>query len=168
MNFEPTDRAKEFAQRLQAFVDERVYPVEREAGAEVVEELKAEARRRGLWNLFLPDAEHGPGLTNLEYAPLAEIMGRTRIASEACNCSAPDTGNMEVLHQFGSDDQKDRWLRPLLDGEIRSALRDDRARRGQLGRHEHRACASSATATTTSSTAASGGRPARCTRAAGS
>ena len=122
MNFEPTDRAKEFAQRLQAFVDERVYPVEREAGAEVVEELKAEARRRGLWNLFLPDAEHGPGLTNLEYAPLAEIMGRTRIASEACNCSAPDTGNMEVLHQFGSDAQKDRWLRPLLDGEIRSAF----------------------------------------------
>jgi acyl-CoA dehydrogenase len=122
MNFEPTARAKEFAERLQAFMDERVYPVEREAGPEVVEELKAEARRRGLWNLFLPDAEHGPGLTNLEYAPLAEIMGRTRIASEACNCSAPDTGNMEVLHQFGSDAQKERWLRPLLDGEIRSAF----------------------------------------------
>jgi acyl-CoA dehydrogenase len=122
MNFEPTDRAKEFAQRLQGFMDERVYPAEREAGPEVMEELKAEARRRGLWNLFLPDAEHGPGLTNLEYAPLAEIMGRTRIASEACNCSAPDTGNMEVLHQFGSDAQKDRWLRPLLDGEIRSAF----------------------------------------------
>jgi acyl-CoA dehydrogenase len=122
MNFEPTDRAKEFAQRLQAFMDERVYPAEREAGPEVMEELKAEARRRGLWNLFLPDAEHGPGLTNLEYAPLAEIMGRTRIASEACNCSAPDTGNMEVLHQFGSEAQKDRWLRPLLDGEIRSAF----------------------------------------------
>jgi acyl-CoA dehydrogenase len=122
MNFEPTDRAKDFAERLQAFMDERVYPVERGAGPEVVEELKAEARRRGLWNLFLPDAEHGPGLTNLEYAPLAEIMGRTKIASEACNCSAPDTGNMEVLHQFGSDAQKDRWLRPLLDGEIRSAF----------------------------------------------
>jgi acyl-CoA dehydrogenase len=122
MNFEPTDRAKEFAQRLQAFMDERVYPAEREVGPEVMDELKAEARRRGLWNLFLPDAEHGPGLTNLEYAPLAEIMGRTRSASEACNCSAPDTGNMEVLHQFGSDAQKDRWLRPLLDGEIRSAF----------------------------------------------
>ena len=87
-----------------------------------MEELKAEAQQRGLWNLFLPDDTHGAGLTNCDYAPLAEIMGRTKIASEACNCSAPDTGNMEVLHQFGSEDQKDRWLRPLLDGEIRSAF----------------------------------------------
>jgi acyl-CoA dehydrogenase len=88
----------------------------------IMEELKAEARRRGLWNLFLPDDEHGAGLTNCDYAPLAEIMGRTRIASEACNCNAPDTGNMEVLHQFASPEQKDRWLIPLLDGEIRSAF----------------------------------------------
>jgi acyl-CoA dehydrogenase len=88
----------------------------------VMEELKSEARRRGLWNLFLPDEEHGAGLSNADYAPLAEVMGRTAIAAEACNCSAPDTGNMEVLHQFGSEDQKDRWLRPLLDGEIRSAF----------------------------------------------
>ena len=88
----------------------------------IIEELKTEAQRRGLWNLFLPDDEHGAGLTNCDYAPLAEIMGRTRIASEACNCSAPDTGNMEVLHQFGTDEQKQRWLRPLLDGEIRSAF----------------------------------------------
>ena len=87
-----------------------------------MEELKAEARERGLWNLFQPHPEWGPGLTNLEYAPLAEIMGRSRIASEACNCSAPDTGNMEVLTMFGTAEQKDQWLRPLLDGEIRSAF----------------------------------------------
>jgi acyl-CoA dehydrogenase len=88
----------------------------------VMEELKAEARRRGLWNLFLPDEEHGAGLANLEYAPLAEVMGRTAIASEACNCSAPDTGNMEVLHQFGTPEQKAQWLEPLLEGEIRSGF----------------------------------------------
>ena len=134
MNFEPSDRAKDFAERLQAFMDERVMPAEktylqqlRESGEThfhppVMEELKAEARSRGLWNLFLPDEEHGAGLTNLEYAPLAEIMGRTKIAAEACNCNAPDTGNMEVLHQFGTDAQKERWLEPLLEGEIRSAF----------------------------------------------
>ena len=104
MNFEPSQRAKDFQQRLMAFMDESVYGAEEvyaqelaEAGSRhahppVMEELKAEARRRGLWNLFLPGAEHGAGLTNLEYAPLAEVMGRTRIAAEACNCSAPDTG----------------------------------------------------------------------------
>jgi acyl-CoA dehydrogenase len=134
MDFAHSPRAEEFRERLLGFMDEHVYPAEavyREqlqaagtahAHPPVMEELKAEARRRGLWNLFLPDEEHGAGLTNLEYAPLAEIMGRTAIASEACNCSAPDTGNMEVLHQFGSEEQKDRWLRPLLDGEIRSAF----------------------------------------------
>ena len=134
MNFEPSDRAKEHIERLEAFMDEHVMPAEsvylrqlRESGRQhfhppVMEELKEEARRRGLWNLFLPDPEHGPGLTNLEYAPLAEIMGRTKIAAEACNCNAPDTGNMEVLHQFGSAEQKERWLLPLLDGEIRSAF----------------------------------------------
>jgi acyl-CoA dehydrogenase len=134
MNFEPTDRAKDFAGRLESFMEEVVYPAEpvyREqllaSGQDhfhppVMEELKEEARSRGLWNLFLPDEEHGAGLSNLDYAPLAEIMGRTFIAAEACNCSAPDTGNMEVLHQFGSEEQKDQWLRPLLDGEIRSAF----------------------------------------------
>jgi acyl-CoA dehydrogenase len=134
MNFELSDRAKELSERLRAFMDESVYPAEkvyvqqlRESGQThfhppVMEELKAEARERGLWNLFLPDEEHGAGLTNLEYAPLAEIMGRTKIAAEACNCNAPDTGNMEVLHQFGSDEQKARWLEPLLEGEIRSAF----------------------------------------------
>jgi acyl-CoA dehydrogenase len=134
VNFEPSDRAKDYRERLLAFMDEHVYPAEavyleqlRASGEEhfhppVMEELKAEARRRGLWNLFLPDEEHGAGLSNLEYAPLAEIMGRTKIAAEACNCNAPDTGNMEVLHQFGSDAQKAAWLEPLLEGEIRSAF----------------------------------------------
>jgi acyl-CoA dehydrogenase len=134
MNFELSDRAEDFRERLQAFMDERVYPAEpvwveqlRSADtphvhAPVIEELKEEARSRGLWNMFLPDEEDGAGLSNCDYAPLAEIMGRTKIASEACNCSAPDTGNMEVLHQFGTPEQKEQWLRPLLDGEIRSAF----------------------------------------------
>ena len=137
MDFETSDRAREFADRLTSFMDERVLPAEpvwqqqvRESAARgqphchppVMEELKEEARSRGLWNLFLPDPDHGPGLSNLEYAPLAEIMGRTRIASEACNCSAPDTGNMEVLHQFGSPEQQEQWLEPLLAGEIRSGF----------------------------------------------
>jgi acyl-CoA dehydrogenase len=134
MDFDLSDRAKDFQERLLAFMDERVYPAEpiwaeqvREAQtphvhAPVIEELKDEAKRRGLWNLFLPDEEHGAGLSNRDYAPLAEIMGRTKIASEACNCSAPDTGNMEVLHQFGTEEQKARWLAPLLEGEIRSAF----------------------------------------------
>ena len=137
MNLELSPRAEELRERLLEFMDEKVMPAERvwleqvrESAARgsphchppVLEELKAEARSRGLWNLFLPDEEYGAGLTNVEYAPLAEIMGRTRIASEACNCSAPDTGNMEVLHQFGSDEQKARWLEPLLAGEIRSSF----------------------------------------------
>jgi acyl-CoA dehydrogenase len=134
MDFEPTRRSREFAERLNAFMDERIYPAEAVFGEQlrasgdphfdppVLEELKAEARERGLWNLFHPDPEYGPGLGNAEYAPLAEILGRSHIASEACNCSAPDTGNMEVLTQFGTDAQKEAWLRPLLDGEIRSAF----------------------------------------------
>ena len=133
-----------------------------------MEELKEEARSRGLWNMFLPDPDHGPGLSNLDYAPLAEILGRSVIASEACNCSAPDTGNMEVLALFGTDEQKEQWLQPLLDGEIRSSF----AMTEPGGRHRRTrrtsSCASSATATTTSSTAASGGSPTRCTRTAGS
>ena len=87
-----------------------------------MEELKAEARRRGLWNLFLPDTEHGAGLTNLEYAPVCEILGRNPLAPEATNCAAPDTGNMEILHQFGTPLQQEQFLRPLLDGEIRSCF----------------------------------------------
>jgi len=134
VDFELSERAKDFRERLLAFMEEKVYPAEpiwmeqtREltiprVQPPIVEELKQEARRRGLWNMFLPDEDEGAGLSNCEYAPLAEILGRTRIASEACNCSAPDTGNMEVLHQFGTPEQKERWLRPLLEGEIRSAF----------------------------------------------
>ncbi len=134
MDFEHTQRSRALAETLSAFMEEEVYPAEpvylqqlRDSGQAhfhppVMEELKTKARERGLWNLFLPDEDHGAGLTNVEYAPLAEIMGRTKIAAEACNCNAPDTGNMEVLHQFGSPEQKDRWLLPLLDGEIRSAF----------------------------------------------
>ncbi|HEV7492558.1 acyl-CoA dehydrogenase family protein [Baekduia sp.] len=135
MDFELTDRCKEHVERVEAFMDERIYPAEavyerqmREAGdphfhPPILEELKADAHARGLWNLFHPHEAWGPGLTNAEYAPLAEIMGRSaHLAPEAMNCSAPDTGNMEVLTLFGTEEHKERWLRPLLDGEIRSAF----------------------------------------------
>jgi acyl-CoA dehydrogenase len=135
MDFAPTDRCKDFSERLSAFMEEKIYPAEpvweeqiRASGEPhfhppILEELKEEARSRGLWNLFHPDPEYGPGLTYAEYAPLAEITGRAaHIAPEAVNCAAPDTGNMEVLTQFGTPEQKDQWLRPLLDGEIRSAF----------------------------------------------
>ncbi|MBM7170305.1 acyl-CoA dehydrogenase family protein [Streptomyces sp. G44] len=135
MDFAFDARTEELRAKLLAFMDEHVYPAEAVAEEQraalaspwdtpaVVEELKAEARRQGLWNLFLPDAEHGAGLTNLQYAPLAEITGRSpQLAPTALNCAAPDTGNMEVLAQFGSEEQKKRWLEPLLAGEIRSAF----------------------------------------------
>ena len=135
MDFELSQRCKDFQERLTAFMDERIYPAEQLYQAQmaaagdpnfhppILEELKAEARARGLWNLFHPHQPWGPGLRNAEYAPLAEIMGRSpHLAPEACNCSAPDTGNMEVLTLFGSEEHKARWLRPLLDGEIRSAF----------------------------------------------
>jgi acyl-CoA dehydrogenase len=135
MDFELSDRCKEFQERVQAFMDERIYPAEAVLAEEmaaagdphhhpqVIEELKEEARSRGLWNLFQPHEDWGPGLSNSEYAPLAEIMGRSVfIAPEAMNCNAPDTGNMEVLTLFGSEEHKEKWLRPLLDGEIRSAF----------------------------------------------
>jgi len=132
--FTVSDRARQYQTDLLDFMDKHVYPAEevyrqqmRAAGdphfhPPVMEELKAEARGRGLWNLFHPHPEWGPGLTNLEYAPLAEIMGHSHLASEATNCSAPDTGNMEVLTVFGSDEHKERWLKPLLAGEIRSGF----------------------------------------------
>ena len=137
MDFEFSDRCKELRERLLSFMDEHIYPNEsvyeeqlRESGQPhfhppIMEELKERARDQGLWNLFLPhEAPNGmaPGLRNIDYAPLAEIMGRSHIASEACNCAAPDTGNMEVLTLFGSEEQKERWLIPLLEGEIRSAF----------------------------------------------
>ncbi|MBY6410917.1 acyl-CoA dehydrogenase family protein [Rhodococcus sp. BP-252] len=132
--FERTDRAKKYESDLLEFMDSHIYPAEavyeeqmREAGdphaqPQILEDLKVEARRRGLWNLFHPHPEWGPGLTNLEYAPLAEIMGRSLLAPEACNCNAPDTGNMEVFTLFGSDEHKEKYLKPLLDGTIRSAF----------------------------------------------
>ncbi|MFE9403114.1 acyl-CoA dehydrogenase family protein [Streptomyces sp. NPDC006530] len=135
MDFAYDARTEELRSKLLAFMDEYVHPAEVTAHEQraqlaspwdtpqVVEDLKAEARRQGLWNLFLPDAEHGAGLTNLQYAPLAEITGRSpHLAPTALNCAAPDTGNMEVLAQFGTDEQKKRWLQPLLAGEIRSAF----------------------------------------------
>jgi acyl-CoA dehydrogenase len=132
--FEVDERGRELQERLSGFMEERVYPAEEvyerqlaEAGdphhqPAAMEELKEAARAAGLWNLFLPDVTHGAGLSNAEYAPLAEIMGRSPIGPEAFNCSAPDTGNMEVLHMFGTPAQKERWLDPLLDGTIRSAF----------------------------------------------
>src|SRR6201995_4701803 len=133
--FEMSDRTKKYQADLLEFMESHIYPAEpiyeqqmREAGdphfqPPIVEELKAEARRRGLWNLFHPHPEWGPGLTNAEYAPLAEVMGRSAsLAPEAMNCSAPDTGNMEVLTLFGTEEHKERWLRPLLAGEVRSAF----------------------------------------------
>ncbi|HEY2631656.1 MAG TPA: acyl-CoA dehydrogenase family protein [Solirubrobacteraceae bacterium] len=134
MDFQPSERCIEFQERLRAFMDEHVYPAEpvyerqlADSGdphhqPQIMEELKLRAREAGLWNMFLPDPDHGAGLSNSDYAPLAEILGRSHIASEACNCSAPDTGNMEVLHQFGTDEQKQAWLNPLLEGEIRSSF----------------------------------------------
>ncbi len=133
MNFEFSDKTKALQQKLQAFMDEHVYPNEQRHADEikpgdrwqpsrVIEELKSKARAVALWNLFLPESEYGAGLTNLEYAPLCEIMGRSAIAPEVFNCSAPDTGNMEVLVRYGTPEQKERWLRPLLAGEMRSCF----------------------------------------------
>jgi acyl-CoA dehydrogenase len=132
--FDISERAQQLQKELFDFMESHVYPAEavyeeqmRDSGdphyqPPVLEELKVEARKRGLWNLFHPHPDTGAGLTNLEYAPLAEIMGRSFIAPEACNCSAPDTGNMEVLELFGSDEHREKYLKPLLEGTIRSAF----------------------------------------------
>lgn len=130
MDFDYSAKTVELQKRLSAFMDEHIYPNEKQfieeidtgdrwQPSELIEQLKSKAKAQGLWNLFLPDVS---GLSNVEYAPLAEIMGRVVWASEVFNCSAPDTGNMEVLHLYGSEAQKERWLRPLLDGEIRSCF----------------------------------------------
>ncbi|WP_235299623.1 acyl-CoA dehydrogenase family protein [Portibacter marinus] len=136
MNFEHTDSVRDYQNRLQAFMDEHIYPLEKQVSAfhhdpksdwqiwPGFNDLKAKAKEAGLWNLFLPKAygAYSPGLTNLEYAPLAEIMGRVLWSSEIFNCSAPDTGNMEVLARYGNENQRNQWLNPLLKGEIRSAF----------------------------------------------
>jgi acyl-CoA dehydrogenase len=132
LKFEFSDKVKDLQRRLQTFMDEHVYPNEQRHDDEIernrwlptkiIEELKPKARAAGLWNLFLPDDENGAGLTNLDYAPLCEIMGRSHMAPEVFNCSAPDTGNMEVLARYGTPEQKDLWLKPLLAGEIRSCF----------------------------------------------
>jgi acyl-CoA dehydrogenase len=134
MDFAYTEKVKGLRKQLNDFMHRFIYPNEQtfqdqiaasgnpHHHAEIVDELKVKARAEGLWNLFLPDEEYGAGLTNLEYAPLAEIMGRVIWASEVFNCAAPDTGNMEILAQFGTEEQKKKWLEPLLNGEIRSAF----------------------------------------------
>ena len=132
MHFEFSEKVKDLRCRLEAFLAEHVYPHERRfheeiernrwSPAGVIEELKPKARAAGLWNLFLPDESYGGGLSNLEYAPLCELMGRSHMAAEIFNCSAPDTGNMEVLVRYGTPEQKERWLKPLLAGEIRSCF----------------------------------------------
>ena len=137
MNLEQTDRVKDLIVQVSKFMDDHIWPAEeiyasqmdsfREEGnpwrvPPVIEELKTKAKAQGLWNFFLPESQNGFGLTNLEYAPLAEIMGQIGFASEVFNCSAPDSGNMEVLDKYGSKEQQDQWLKPLLEGEIRSAF----------------------------------------------
>ncbi len=135
MDFDHSPKVKDLQERLNAFMDRFVYPAEpvyykqiqdfgtnRWQVVQIVEDLKAKAKDAGLWNLFLPESHRGAGLTNLEYAPLCEIMGRVAFASEVFNCSAPDTGNMEVLERYGTEEHKQKWLKPLLNGEIRSAF----------------------------------------------
>jgi acyl-CoA dehydrogenase len=134
MDFAYSEKVNGLRQQLNDFMERYIYPNEQtyreqiaasgdpHHHAEIVDELKPKARAEGLWNLFLPDREYGAGLTNLEYAPLSEIMGRVGWSSEVFNCAAPDTGNMEILAQFGTPEQKREWLQPLLDGEIRSAF----------------------------------------------
>jgi alkylation response protein AidB-like acyl-CoA dehydrogenase len=136
MDFDYSPRQRELMDRVQEFMDRHVHPAEPVCAAQmdeatrngnrwivvpIVEDLKAKAKQQGLWNFFLPHSKWGPGLSNLEYAPLAEMMGRVSFASEVFNCSAPDTGNMEVLERYGSPAQQEQWLKPLLAGEIRSA-----------------------------------------------
>ena len=133
MDFEYSQKTKDLLKRLNAFFDEHIYPNEqrfldevnegdRWQPTKVIEELKVKAKAAGLWNLFLPESQRGAGLTNMEYAPLCEVMGRVIWSPEVFNCSAPDTGNMEVLERYGTPEQKKQWLEPLLKGEIRSCF----------------------------------------------
>ena len=137
MQLESSERSKELAFRISKFMDEHIFPSEeiyskqmeeftkqgnRWQIPQIIEDKKKIAKKEGLWNLFLPENPMGESMSNLDYAPLSELMGRSRIASEIFNCSAPDTGNMEVLAQYGTPDQQEKWLKPLLEGEIRSAF----------------------------------------------
>ena len=135
MNFEYSDLCKDYLARVRAFMDEHIYPNEPVYAAQmaafetdrwqvpaIIEDLKAKAKSAGLWNLFLPDSDEGAGLSNSDYAPLAEEMGRVPWASEVFNCAAPDTGNMEVFVRYGTEEHKQKWLKPLLAGDIRSAF----------------------------------------------
>ena len=134
MDFEPSDKCKQIQEQLSRFMDDHIYPNERvyqeqqEAGGDphaeppIMREIRGKAKALGLWNLFLPDAEYGAGLDNMDYAPLCEIMGRSAIGPRAFNCQAPDTGNAEILAEFGTREQKKQWLQPLLEGEIRSCF----------------------------------------------
>ena len=160
MNFEYTERTKQLMAQLTSFMDRHIWPNVKTYDEQcsnlaewpvppIVEELKVKARAEGLWNLFMPPwhgAEHvdetfkfeSPGLPNLEYAPLAEVMGRVVWAPEVFNCSAPDTGNMEVIQRYGTREQKDRWLAPLMNGEIRSAYSMTEPQVRLLGCDQHR------------------------------
>ena len=134
MDFNYSEKSLDLQKKLNKFFEEHIYPIEQAYDQEIedsgnslhipdiLDELKNKAKEEGLWNLFLPDSEYGAGLTNVEYAPLAEITGKVWWAPEVFNCSAPDTGNMEVLYDFGTDEQKEEWLTPLLDGSIRSCF----------------------------------------------
>ena len=133
MDFEFSPKVKELQKKLTEFMNENVYKNEKVFEGQlnengrwsippILEELKLKAKNEGLWNLFLPESDYGAGLKNIEYAPLCEIMGRSPIGAEVFNCSAPDTGNMEVFVRYGTDQQKEKWLKPLLNGEIRSSF----------------------------------------------
>jgi len=133
MDFQISDKVKDYQERISAFMDKHIYPIEDEYGQHVkdaggwttppiMDELKAKAREEGLWNMFMANEEHGSGFTVLEYAPLSELMGRVAWSSEVFNCAAPDTGNMEVLYRYGTEEQKEKWLTPLLNGETRSCF----------------------------------------------
>ena len=176
MEFEHSEKVRALQTRVEAFMADEIYPNEEALFAQVnegyrwqpvplLEELKAKANAQGLWNLFLPESQYGAGLTNLEYAPLCEIMGRSPWAPEVFNCSAPDTGNMEVLVRYGTPEQRKRWLEPLLAGEIRSAFAMTSPRSPRRTPLTSRR-ASAATAATMSSRGANGGLRARSTRAA--
>ena len=179
MDFDHSPKVLDLKARIEAFMAEHIYPAEAAIFAEIaegdrwqpsqiLEALKHRAKAEGLWNLFLPESSLGAGLTNLEYAPLCEVMGRSPWAPEAFNCSAPDTGNMEVLERYGTAEQKQQWLEPLLAGEIRSGFAMTEPEVASSDATNIETSHPRATATNTSSTAANGGPPAPPTRAAAS